>query len=376
VRLRDTNSLLEDQVGKVSLQIRQAHKGEKEVRDALLQSQEDISQLLRIAEEKETTLQKTVSEKDRISKEHDQACAFADGVKAEMKRLEGLLETLSKRQEMASIVADSLTTERDELRQELTGFKQLCSAQKHMLEESSREVENLRSVLRPTEPKTMELKPSTRPQAMRSSKPREYHNQNGISQKQPAVAAENEMLSSISSQSRQPPSNSSVAKKIAGPACTPAPKVVEERREGGYSGGIYSVPKAAQPASRPSSRSPSPGHGRSRSSTPTGMRMNSTSGLAPGYGPMQFMPGLNIQLVMHHQQVSLGSIHAPHACARSRSVSPRTTLHQHNTPASAKDKTAAWLHGLGANTKFPGVADAPRGARQRTGVQSHSVQRK
>jgi len=70
---------------------RNANVGPHEERAALFQSQQDIAHLLIIVEEKNA---KNVT----LSEEYYQACAFADSVKGEIKRLEGLLDTLQKRQ--------------------------------------------------------------------------------------------------------------------------------------------------------------------------------------------------------------------------------------------------------------------------------------
>lgn len=160
-RLKEVNSSHQELLQQASQQLHNAQDGELEVRSALLQSQQDIARLLRIAEDNETKVFEAQSEKERISKEHEQACTFADSVKGEIKRLEGLLDTLGKRQAMASVVVESLTNERDELKLELDiakkrfvdlekevgGFKKLCSAQKQILQESSDEIDTLRKKL-------------------------------------------------------------------------------------------------------------------------------------------------------------------------------------------------------------------------------------
>ena len=428
-RLTELNRQHEEQLEKVSQQIRRVHSGEKEVRDALLQSQEDISQLLIIAEEKEMCLQQTVSEKDRISREHDQACRLADGVKAEIKRLEGLLETLSKRQILASVVTDSLTTERDGLKEalatatcrlpkletELQGFKKLCAAQKQLMQESSSELEDLRKKVWLAEQK-MEvkpvhhttdkhvdhkciLKPGTRPQATRESAPREY----GVSKLhgRSHVAKEGEKLTSVEAQPRrdvryelvdnaQVASSSSRTASRVNASSRPASV---ERSRGGYSSGVYSVPKAgAGPmysSSRSDSRSPSPSQDRSsRSGTPTHVHqhlgVSSLSPFPPVFGQMHFvpaMPGVNTRVIVHHPPVSIGSVHGGGGGVYSSAgpPSPRATIQFHSTPASAKDKTAAWLQGLGSELPVAAAADAPASTETavsaRTVAQTHGVQR-
>ena len=70
---------------------RNVNVGPHEERAALFQLQQDIAHLLSIVKEKTA---KNVT----LSEECDQACAFADSVKGEIKRLEGLLDTLRKQQ--------------------------------------------------------------------------------------------------------------------------------------------------------------------------------------------------------------------------------------------------------------------------------------
>ena len=173
VRLKELNSVHRVQLEQANDELVSARVDSQQVRAALLQSQEDIAHLLRLADEKQATLSKTEAEKDKISKEHDQACAFADSVQDEIRRLEGLLDELRTRQAMASVVLESLTNERDEQKQEVdaakkrivdlelevAGFKKLCSAQKQMLQESSVELENLQRRLKMESGHGMQQKP-------------------------------------------------------------------------------------------------------------------------------------------------------------------------------------------------------------------------
>lgn len=160
--LKELNSSHCEQLQQATKELQKTRSEAQQVRAALLQSQEDIVHLLRIADEKQAILSQAEAEKQKISKEHDQACAFADSVQDEIKRLEGLLDELRKRQAMTSVVVESLTNERDERKQEVdaaksrivdlelevTGFKKLCSAQKQMLQESSNELDNLQRRLK------------------------------------------------------------------------------------------------------------------------------------------------------------------------------------------------------------------------------------
>jgi chromosome segregation ATPase len=161
-RLKELNSSHREQLEQASEELQKAKSEAQQVRAALLQSQEDIAHLLRIADEKQASLSQAEAEKQKISKQHDQACAFADSVQDEIKRLEGLLDELRKRQAMTSVVVESLTNERDERKQEVdtaksrivdlelevAGFKKLCSAQKQMLQESSNELDSLQRRLK------------------------------------------------------------------------------------------------------------------------------------------------------------------------------------------------------------------------------------
>jgi hypothetical protein len=174
VRLKELNSVHRVQLEQANEELASTREEAQQVRAALLQSQKDIAHLLRIADEKQAILSKTEAEKDKISKEHDQACAFADSVQDEIKRLEGLLDELRKRQAMTSVVVESLTNERDERKQEVdtakkrimdlelevAGFKKLCSAQKQMLQESSVELENLQRRLKIEPGQGMQQKPA------------------------------------------------------------------------------------------------------------------------------------------------------------------------------------------------------------------------
>ena len=173
VGLKELNSVHRVQLERANDELASTLVDSQQVRAALLQSQEDIAHLLRMADEKQAILSKTEAEKDKISKEHDHACAFADSVQDEIKRLEGLLDELRTRQAMTSVVVESLTNERDEHKQEVdaakkrivdlelevAGFKKLCSAQTQMLQESSVELENLQRRLKMESGQGMQQKP-------------------------------------------------------------------------------------------------------------------------------------------------------------------------------------------------------------------------
>jgi hypothetical protein len=239
-------------------------------------------------------------------------------------------------------------------------------------------------------------KPGTIPQATRMSAPREY----GVAKLhgRPHVAKEGEKMTSAEAQPRRDVryelvDNAQVASSSSRTAShvNASPRSASVER---YSSGVYSVPKAgAGPmysSSRSDSRSPSPSQDRqiSRSGTPTHVHqhlgVSSLSPFPPVFGQMHFvpaMPGVNMRVVMHHSPVSIGSMHGGGGgvCASAGPPSPRATIQHHSTPASAKDKTAAWLQGLGSELPVAAAADAPAATGSavgaRTVAQTHGVQR-
>ena len=142
------------------------------LRTALQRAKEDVARLLRLVAQRDANLLQAAREKDATDRNHDQAVSLADSVQGEVKRLEGVIDTLRTRQTMSSAVVENLTQERDKLSAELqavrlerdglneslsaadersarletemVGLKEVCSCQKEILQERYNELENLR----------------------------------------------------------------------------------------------------------------------------------------------------------------------------------------------------------------------------------------
>ena len=68
-RLKELNSSHREQLEQASEELQKAKSEAQQVRAALLQSQEDIVHLLRIADEKQAILSQAEAEKQKISKD-------------------------------------------------------------------------------------------------------------------------------------------------------------------------------------------------------------------------------------------------------------------------------------------------------------------